>query len=111
MCRKCEAFGVLCNYDGKNSDLELSNGGAVNLMQFEKTRADSLSQIVPSTRKHNEVYGLQDQEFQLLSNFRNRTAFTIGVGNVLQVYQTEMVRLAASVSSHKQCPMYSHTDF
>lgn len=54
------------------------------------------------------VYGLQDQEFQMLNNFRNRTAFTIGIGNVLQVYQTETVRLAALVSFHNKRSLHIH---
>jgi Fungal Zn(2)-Cys(6) binuclear cluster domain len=92
-CKRCAAYGVICNYNRASSELQLSVDGAVNI-------------ILPLTLTY-----WPSKTDQLLNKFQVRTALTVSTGDLLRTYQNEMVRLAASVrihdsSSHSQCSYF-----
>src|SRR5579859_4710172 len=83
-CKRCTAYGALCNYDRKCSDLQLSVERATNI---------TLPQSLPYWPSKNE---------ELLSKFQVRTALTVSTGKRLHLYQHEVVQLACSVSSNSR---------
>ena len=120
-CQKCRSFGVLCSYDGQNSDLQSSfdraaNMGALQILPYAlKQTVPSI--ITPSLRLRSTgssdgrdaIYDFQLRDLELLKKFQTRTVFTITTDQNLHLYQKESFQLAHSVSFLDACPA-SHAD-
>jgi hypothetical protein len=112
-CKRCTTFGVFCNYDSSQSDLQLSVVGAFNIeipQRFPNSLKQDISSVVgPSLRQQSTgplesstFYQLADQDLELLSKFFGRTALTIGAGKGSRLYQYEALELACSASALTQ---------
>lgn len=120
-CLKCTSFGVLCSYDGQNSDLQSSFDGAANLGTLQilpyalKQTVSSI--ITPSLRLpatgfsdgRDAIYDFQMHDLELLRKFQTRTVFTITTDQNLHLYQKQSLQLAHSVRYLDACPA-SNTD-
>ncbi len=107
-CKKCKAFGVLCNYDCKVSDLQPFVDRTSNFKVVQDTShslgESGLGIVFPALRSQsvaslasitlNELGG---QNLELLDKFQARTIPTICFENNLVMYQSEIVKLACSV--------------
>ena len=107
-CKKCAAFGVVCNYDGRNAVLQLSSDRAFNLDILEtfphplnrtipSIIAPSLKQQLVKTFESSLSCPLEEQDLELLSKFQARTVFTISTNTSLPIYQNEIIKLACLV--------------
>ena len=108
-CKKCTSFGVLCNYDGQYSQLQLSVSGAAKIETLQ-ILPYALKQTIPSiiapslrlqsTRSlesRHARYDFREQDLELLNKFQTRTVFTITTEQNLSAYQKETFKLAHSV--------------
>lgn len=108
-CRKCIDYGVSCNYDPTNSDLQLTIHETSNndsppelALSFGK----GMTSIIHAPLSPDSIesafrsgsYGLQQHEFDLLRKFQTRTVKTLGTTRTSHYYVDEVFKLACYVS-------------
>ncbi|KAF8860545.1 hypothetical protein BDZ45DRAFT_308824 [Acephala macrosclerotiorum] len=111
ICKRCEAYGVACNYNQKSRDLELSTKGSNGVFQISvinknstpppnetvpKSIAPSLKQGLAASLESHASRGLPDSDFELLHKFQTRTVFTVTTPRSLPVYQSSILKYACS---------------
>ncbi|KAK0723448.1 hypothetical protein B0T26DRAFT_599032, partial [Lasiosphaeria miniovina] len=100
-CKRCQSFGVTCNYDRLSSDLQVADeaafiGGAPPMTAISLNRQvlsmlnDSLHRQSPS--KKTMLFGLGD--LAIVNRYHERTILTMGTPQTRHVYQRESVKLA-----------------
>ena len=94
MCNKCTAYNVSCSYGIGLADLQLSAGGALNVVILPQCLNQVVPNVIaPSLRKQGE------QSLQLFNKFYSRTVFTITTDKNLHLFQDELIKLAGLVCS------------
>ncbi|KAL3417108.1 C6 finger domain-containing protein [Phlyctema vagabunda] len=107
-CKRCVSYGVLCNYDSKASELQLSASGAFTIKILPKAvfhpDGQSVQYRVPPVLRFQSIegseceapYQLTEQDAQLVKKFQARTVYTIGNEKNRDVLQNGMINLACS---------------
>ncbi|CZR65686.1 related to UPC2-regulatory protein involved in control of sterol uptake [Phialocephala subalpina] len=107
VCKRCKAYGVVCNYDRKSPDLELSTKGSNGVFQVSiinnstppsvpKSIAPSLKQGLAASLASHASRSLNNFEFELLHRFQTRTVFTVTTPRSLPVYESSILKHACS---------------
>ncbi|RDW80071.1 hypothetical protein BP6252_04709 [Coleophoma cylindrospora] len=106
-CRKCNSFGVSCNYDPKAADLEISARGTATA-KLQKLGESVLSENQLVTR-HLEAPGrtirmsifsdsvareLDGPSVDRFGRFQEGTVMTLGAPAISSIYQREITRLS-----------------
>lgn len=127
-CGKCQAYGVLCNYDRtkKNIDLEVKAQG---VLQVEKlvpppcSEAQTILSIIndpshraastlssSSTSSSDSICSYLDpvqqfaiEDLELLRKWKSRTMPTLGAGERMQIYDNAYTKLTFSVGDTAHC--------
>ena len=96
-CNKCVSFGVLCNYDSQNSELQVSAGGAFNIVAGQLVLPSKQQTIkiipAPAIRRRiglidiNSVYHIGEFDLEILEKFQRRTIFSITSAKAMALYQ------------------------
>ena len=108
-CKKCMAFGVVCNYNGPNSqDLQpasLDDPSRTHLKgSFGELAFDSKPRLPSVSLRPTMVIGSGQGSFQLdaesigrLDRFHRRTVYTFAGSHNCQVYQNQVTDIAIEV--------------
>jgi hypothetical protein len=124
-CTKCTSFGVACNYDPKAADLQMSFNGTFSAKNKSTQKVlsgsnpirdficalddprEAFSNVIqaPATpyptifSNDNATFQLNRHTWDRLSRFQRRTVLTIGTNKTAEIYQSEITKLACSVST------------
>ncbi|KUJ14571.1 uncharacterized protein LY89DRAFT_143351 [Mollisia scopiformis] len=108
ICKRCKAYGVVCNYGRKSPDLELSSSGGFHVSVLNdsslsspeagvpKSIAPSLKQGLAASLESYASDGLSRWEFELLHRFQLRTIYTVTTAKSLAIYQSSILKYACS---------------
>jgi len=110
-CAKCQNYGILCNYDRRHSDLQMSNTGAsaidVGILDFRLAESsNSVSQSTTTSRsdglESSWMNGMEDyrptaQDLEILSRYYSRTIHTPGSSESRHCYREVFPKLTGSV--------------
>ena len=120
-CKKCEAYGMLCNYDLKCSDLQLSANGAIKVETLQASpcsenqtilsiiNATPCLPLTDSQGSFNKCQQFSVQDLELLRRFHTRTLLTLGPAQSRHIYQNAYIKLTYSVR-HIHSYLSSATD-
>lgn len=110
-CKKCENYGVLCNYQNADKELELDACGVFVLHKVKtqsQTRhsnaqqddTDSSPSLPPILEQGRDSGGLRlsQRDLELLRRFQIRISRTISTKENLPIWQNVVVELANTVS-------------
>ena len=97
-CKKCLAYGVVCENRNTTSALQLSAPGAVNLGLIDFARCGSITRtLTPPLPPSCQPYELRHQDRALLDKFQTRTIVVISPPESLGIYQDQAISRALSV--------------
>lgn len=117
ICKRCKAYGVVCSYDKKSPDLQLSNDASfyVSILNdpparpraeaVPKSIAPSLKQGLAASLESYASHDLTHSEFELLHRFQTRTVYTVTTPRSITVYQSSILKYACSVCTQKPMEM------
>ncbi|KAF2477691.1 uncharacterized protein BDR25DRAFT_275020 [Lindgomyces ingoldianus] len=117
-CNKCVSYGVSCNFDKKQSSLDLSAQGSfqvdlshkpqtANLKQGPQIEPVSVNQTIASIvydclsndtaapfGNGKQFWVFDDRDLEILKRFQDRTVMTIGTRRTAGAYRDCMIQLA-----------------
>ncbi|KAE8445418.1 hypothetical protein EG329_013431 [Mollisiaceae sp. DMI_Dod_QoI] len=107
ICKRCKSYSVICNYDKKLPELELSSNGVFHVSVLNdpssaqetdvpKSIAPSLKQGLAASLESHASHDLSHYEFELLHRFQTRTVLAITTPRSLPVYQSSILKYAYS---------------
>ncbi|KAK4541582.1 hypothetical protein LTR36_007879 [Oleoguttula mirabilis] len=116
-CKKCQAYGVSCSYDGEGSnELQHSGEGAFRIepaVPDGGTLVDFGPQNLPTPPNEfpagmlgygltlhdtEEVYRITEKDMDIFRRFRERTAMTIGTAQTVDTYRDAIGKLGCGHS-------------
>ena len=91
-CEKCVAYGLVCKYGMRGSDMEPSMMGTseFSVSAFPSEREIVLSHISRSSSP------LEIKDLKALKHFQSRTVYTIGTTDSVELYKEQVMRLASA---------------
>ncbi|KIW11072.1 hypothetical protein PV08_10371 [Exophiala spinifera] len=109
-CDKCDKYGILCNYDLSNADLQLSKSGAsaidITVLDFSRASTSSIETHLTNGEERNtspqslkseaECYHPTVDDLETLGRFFSRTIRTLGAHKYATLYHDVYTRLTES---------------